>query len=100
MASAVREVQAFAVVGVIAIGLPVVRGGLIRQDRFRPVVDKTCPDLVVARLQRVRPIVLYVLQYGNRQSVLAGVDEDASLVRLRRPLTRSSLRATPRRRGQ
>src|SRR5882762_10895202 len=99
MAAGVREIQPLAKVGVVSVGLAVVRGSLIRENGFRTVVERleAGPDLIEARLQRVGAVGLHVRQGRHAGRKLAGVDLDASLISFGRPQAGSSLLARRRR---
>jgi hypothetical protein len=100
VASRVREVQTLTEVSVVSVGLTVVDRGLIRPDRFGAVVERleSGPDVIEAGLEFVRAGVLYIVQCCHSRRVLAGINLDASLVCLGRPLTRTTL--VPRARRQ
>ena len=51
----IGEIEAFAIVGIVPIGLSIVDGGLIRQDGFLAVGElvEARPDVIEARFQRI-----------------------------------------------
>src|SRR5690349_23721779 len=90
-AAGMREVQTLAVVRVVPVSLAVIRGGLIRPDRFLAVrfVRIARPYLIEARFQRVRSGVLDLSQRRQRVGVLAGIHLKAAFVGLGGPRGRS-----------
>src|SRR5687767_8815316 len=102
MAPSVREIQAFAIVGVIASYLSVIRRSLIREDRLRPIgkLLKTRPDLIEARLERIRPARLHLAQRRQGSGIIVGIGLNASLVGFGRPLVHSADLSIPRRQRQ
>ena len=86
-AAGMREIQALAIVGIIAVGLAVIGGGLIRQDGLLavPELREAGPDMIDARFQSKHPARPDGAQGHQRTVPHAGIGLHPSLVGAGRP---------------